>query len=485
MVTVAATRLPPRLSVLRLPLGVAFAATAVFLLASHALIDDAYITMAYARNLAFHLHWGLIADETANSATSPLNVIALALITVVARNALVAVGVLFVVAAVLAAQWLAALAEQLELSRTLPIIAVGLLLLNPLLLSTVGLEPYLTAALFAGLLRYGAARRGVAFGVVAGLTVLARPDCAVVVIVVALVLRPGWVRAIAAALVLTLPWYVFSWLVLGSALPDTLIIKAGESWSKYGFWNGPALYLAVYPGPTVLGFLPVVLGVLVLAGLLIFRLRAEWTPWQRAAAAAGLGAIAHYGVYGLLHTAPYHWYYAPLIVGSTLCFAIASARLSGRLVAVGAVVPAALACASLVVDVAHGLPWQRAPIATNWATAAEYQRMGEDLHGIVGTDAVESPGEIGTLAYYCDCAIVDAFSDRGRVIEAIEARERDSDDLAAALLRLNYAHLDFGEQPRPVAYHLRYEAKLPPSGPDQWPSDNWIDGPSRIVLLRG
>jgi hypothetical protein len=484
-VTAGGTRLPPRLSALSLPIGVAVAAAAVFLLVSHALIDDAYITMAFARNLAFHLHWGLIADETANSATSPLNVIALAVITAVVRNALVAVGVLFVVAAVLTAWWLAALGDQLGLSTALPIIAVGLLLLNPLLLSTVGLEPYLTAALFAGMLRYGAARRGGSFGVLAGLTILARPDCAVVVIVVALVLRPGWARAIGAVLLVTLPWYVFSWLVLGSALPDTLIIKAGESWSQYGFWNGPALYLDIYPGPAALGFLPVVLGVSVLAGLLIFRLRETWEPWQRSAAAAGLGGVAHYGVYGLLHTAPFHWYYAPLIVGSTLCFAIATARFPGRLAAAGAVVPAVLACASLVVDVTHGLPWQRAPITTNWATAAEYQRMGQDLHGIVGTSAVESPGEIGTLAYYCDCAIVDAFSDRGRVIDAIEARERESDDLAAALLRLDYVHLDVSQQPRPVGYRLHYEARLPPSGPDQWPSDNWIDGPSRIVLLRG
>ncbi|HEY0816873.1 MAG TPA: hypothetical protein VGE11_26660 [Pseudonocardia sp.] len=479
-----ATRLPPRLSALRLPVAVAVAATAVYVLVSRALIDDAYITMAYARNLAFHLHWGLIADETANSATSPLNVIALAVITAVVRNAQVAVGVLFVAAAVLAARWLADLGEQLELSRALPVVAVGLLLLNPLLLSTVGLEPYLTAALFAGLLRYGAARRGVAFGVLAGLTVLARPDCAVVVVVVAVVLRPGWVRAIGAALLVTVPWYVFSWLALGSALPDTLIIKAGERWSTFGFWNGPALYLTVYRGPTVLGFLPVVLGVPVLVGLLVVRLRAVWAPWQRAAAAAGLAAVAHYGVYGLLRTAPYHWYYAPLIIGTTLCFAIAAARLSGRFAAVCAVVPAALACASLFVDLQHGLPWQRALITTNWATPAEYQRMGQDLHGIVGTHAVESPGEIGTLAYYCDCAIVDDFSDRGRVIDAIEASERKSDDLAAALLRLNYDHLNTGQQPRPVAYHLHYESRLPPSGPDQWPSDNWIDGPSRIVLLR-
>ena len=311
----AVARRPPRVTGIGLTLGVAVAATAVFLLVSRALIDDAYITMAYARNLAFHLHWGLIADETANSATSPLNVIALGAITAVVRNTVVAVGVLFVLAAVLGARWLADLAADTGLSRALPVVAVGSLLVNPLLLSTVGLEPYLTAALFAGLLRYGVARRSVPFGVVAGLCVLARPDTAVVVVVVALVLRPRWARAIGAALAVTLPWYVVSWSVLGSALPDTLVMKVGDAWSAYGFWNGPLLYLAVYPAATVLAFLPVLAGLLVLVGLLVVRRRGTWAPWQRAAAAAGFGAVGHYGVYGLLHTAPYHWYYAPLIVG--------------------------------------------------------------------------------------------------------------------------------------------------------------------------
>src|SRR5206468_742874 len=162
-------------------------------------------------------------------------------------------------------RWLADLAAETGLPRLLPVVAVGSLLVNPLLLSTVGLEPYLTAALFAGLLRYGVARRAAAFGVVAGLCVLARPDTAVVVI--------------GAALAVTLPWYVFSWFVLGSALPDTLVMKVGESWSAYRFWNGPLLYLTVYPAATVLAFLPVLAGLAALVRLLAARM---WAPWQRA-----------------------------------------------------------------------------------------------------------------------------------------------------------------------------------------------------------
>ena len=269
----AVTRRLPEIRSLGLTAGVAVAATAVFLLVSRALIDDAYITMAYARNLAFHLHWGMIADETANSATSPLNVIALGAITAVVRDGVVAVGVLFVGSAVLAAHWLAELAADTGLHRALPAVAVGTLLVNPLLLSTVGLEPYLTAALLAGLLRYGVARRPVAFGVLAGLCVLARPDTAVVVVVVALVLRPAWLRAIGAALAVTLPWYVFSWFALGSALPDTLLMKANDAWDVFGFWNGPLLYLLKFPAATALSFLPVLAGLAALVGLLVVRPR--------------------------------------------------------------------------------------------------------------------------------------------------------------------------------------------------------------------
>ena len=40
-----------------------------------ALIDDAYITFQYARNLRDHHIWGFFPGTTTNTATSPLNVI--------------------------------------------------------------------------------------------------------------------------------------------------------------------------------------------------------------------------------------------------------------------------------------------------------------------------------------------------------------------------------------------------------------------------
>ena len=53
----------------------------VMFIANRGLIDDAYITLSYARNVAEHLHWGMIPTEESNTATSPLNVILLAVAT--------------------------------------------------------------------------------------------------------------------------------------------------------------------------------------------------------------------------------------------------------------------------------------------------------------------------------------------------------------------------------------------------------------------
>ena len=59
----------------------ALVAAAVFYVAHRGLVDDAYITLSYARNVAEHLHWGMIPAEESNTATSPLNVMMLAVAT--------------------------------------------------------------------------------------------------------------------------------------------------------------------------------------------------------------------------------------------------------------------------------------------------------------------------------------------------------------------------------------------------------------------
>ncbi len=125
--------------------------------------------MGYSRNLAFHGQWGLIPGETANSATSPLNVTLISLGTFVTRQPAVGVGLVLMASLAAAGWWSAQLGRLLGLSRLFPAIVVALLATSPLLVSTVGLEAYLGVALLVGLVRYGAEARWLPAGLVTGL----------------------------------------------------------------------------------------------------------------------------------------------------------------------------------------------------------------------------------------------------------------------------------------------------------------------------
>jgi hypothetical protein len=57
----------------------------------------------------------------------------------------------------------------------------------------------------------------------------------------------------------------------------------------------------------------------------------------------------------------------------------------------------------------QGLPWKWQPIIGKWATAADNARVGPEIGARGGGATVQAPPEIGTLAYFCECATVDAF----------------------------------------------------------------------------
>jgi hypothetical protein len=53
------------------------------------------------------------------------------------------------------------------------------------------------------------------------------------------------------------------------------------------------------------------------------------------AAAAGLGALAHFAVFATLKTPPYQWYYGPVVAGLTLCAATTAMVLPWRVLGYG------------------------------------------------------------------------------------------------------------------------------------------------------
>ncbi|NBH03417.1 hypothetical protein GTY80_09150, partial [Amycolatopsis sp. SID8362] len=108
------------------------------------------------------------------------------------------------------------------------VLGVALVLLNPFVLSAIGLEVLLIPAVLLVLTVVALEGRVRWFGVVAGLAVLTRIDLVVFVVVIALsapAIRRRLLPAAGFAVLTAAPWFLVSWIVFGSFVPDTLAIK--------------------------------------------------------------------------------------------------------------------------------------------------------------------------------------------------------------------------------------------------------------------
>jgi hypothetical protein len=247
----------------------------VFLLAHRGLIDDAYITLDYARTLARYGQWALEPGHPTNTATSPLNVVLLAVLIGLCGAPVLSVGVLLTLTLAATGAALSVICAQLGCDRRLAVAAVALLAVNPLLISTTGLETYLAVALIATLGAAVLACRPVTAGLVCGLLGLTRADLAAFGLAGLIGLatrcragtrlqRAGQVLGVAAAV--GLPWFAASWWWLGSAIPDTLLFKVSEVWEGNSFASGLWHYARGYPVATVLAVLPAAAGIVAVIG---------------------------------------------------------------------------------------------------------------------------------------------------------------------------------------------------------------------------
>jgi hypothetical protein len=334
--------------------------------------------------------------------------------------------------------------------------------------------------------RYALAGRPTPTGVIAGLVVLTRPDLIVFVIVILLGLRPARRRlgrsAVTAAAV-TLPWYAFSWWALGSAIPDTFVFKTIVNHFDIGytFLDGPVLWARFFPAASLLAWLPALVGVACLLGWAATAVARRGLSTEGTLAVVfGAGGIAHFGVFATLGTPPYQWYYAPVVAGLTLCGATTAMVLPWRRLVYGTI--AAGITLTFAFEVHHGLSWKITPIYSNWAVTAQYAAAAPGVAAAAADGkAVGSPGEIGALAFYCDCRIVDQFSDRGDAANWIEERMLKAGPLMRWLLKLNYHNLH--RHPAvPRTSQLSFEPAGQGSGPNRWPVNSPLHGPLTLVL---
>jgi len=460
-----------------LPFGGALVGALTGTVASRGLIDDTYITLAYARNLAAHGHWGMTPDITSNAATSPLNVLLLAgsfrvVEPFAGYDGELALAVLTTVLGALAAVFLGQYCRRAGLSSGWALGALVVVLANPMLISALGLEVVLVFTVLAALLAAGVTGRAGWFGVAAAAGLVARLDMIVFIAVLALIC--GGVRrrlhvAIATCCAAGLPWFAVSWWWLGSAIPDTFVIKTnqrdfgpGRTYFR-GLWTH---YVPDFAVAVAVSVAAAAIGVVVLL-LLLRRFR---RPEVAGLIGVGLGGAAYFVTYGFLGVPPYQWYYVPPLAALSVV-AVLGLGLLTRSRVVGVLLPAA-AIAGLgfsVPSAAWPLPWAYPPVFANFATPAQYREIGAEVGRIVGDERVAAPGEIGTLAYACDCELVDQFSDPAIVQGVIDARIAESGPVLGKLLEWNYARREVTPaQPTPWVLRWRSAAVPPPEGVRSW-----------------
>ena len=448
----------------------ALLAVAVMVVMHGAFIEDAFITLDYARNLAFHLHWGLLPDQVSNTQTSPLNAIVVALATVVVRDPLVAVWVVTVANALLLAWGLLALGRRWGLGRRLAVIALPLLFTTPLLVATTGMETMLGVCALVWLLDSAAAGDPRRFGWIAGVTALIRPDLAAVVLVVWLAHPPVRRPLLASVwatfsrlMVVALPWFAFSWVVLGSAVPDTLLIKTTHRFGDFAtaLWSDLP---QKFPSAIDTSLLVAALGVVAVV-VAPWVARRQGRPWWGVVPA--LAGIAYYLELLTIGASPYAWYYALPVAGLTLTFAWALALVRPRRVALGLLAVALVPAGSYWLPATrHGVPLAAAPVYGNWATSSDYRTLGLWLAAHHHGQTLRSAGEFGEMAYYCECRIVDRFSARGLLLPLITKETRHS-----LLWRVNYHFLDRDAEPvPPIDAHIHFD-RVEPTATPRWEVD--------------
>ena len=453
-------------------------ATLLFWLVHQALIDDAYITLTYARTLAEHGQWGMLPGHEANSATSPLNVLLLGGLNAILGDPVVAAGVLYVATCVALVLGLRGLGRATGLGDRVALLGAPLLIASPLLASTIGMETMLVVTAMVYLAWACVRQHPVLAGLTTGVLLWLRLDVVVIAAVLLLATPALWRRwrvvAGCAAAVVT-PWLVFSWFVLGSAIPDTLVIKSGKGWGHF---------LAALSKHYGLPFTWAVGGVVVIGGVGLLS-AATWVWWRRYAGsgtsivlALVLAGAAYFAVIWSLGVPPFFWYYAPTFAALALAATLGLAAVGTQL-AVPSARTAAIAIGAGLLTIT-AVPWSQAatahtplramPVRANWALPSQYEQIGRQVGATVGDTPVRTAGEVGTIAYFCYCTIADRFSDRARLVESINEARRES-----WLLRLNYLMLDTDElRPIEAGYRLDWRSG-PGAGVRGWTTTGIAD----------
>ena len=450
---------------------------------ANALTDDAFITLRYVKTLLNTGTWGFLPGYVTNAVTSPLNVFLLALAGVFLGPTINAV--IWLSAGILSLTTVLLIRISLYLFETkiFGYLAAGALIFNPLIISTLGLESILFIGLYILSAYLYLTNKWSLLAVALGLITITRFD-GILFFIVTLLLVPTFglrLRFAGIYLLCIAPWYIFSWIYLGSLLPDTLFIKiAQRSWGTWDFLNGLDLYYHVYHFETSFSFL------LLPFILLLFNKQVRELPAVQFLLST---SIAHFAGYSILHVPPYYWYYIPEITAIVLISSFGLGVLfqqvnsqTWKRKGIQGILPILLilqASGMFYILARDGFALTEMPIHTNWATHEQYREIGKWLKEHDDRSPTLVDGEIGTLGYYCDCYLSSFFSDR-KWLGQFAHKQTMGNGIKQSLYKINFLFLDKEAKFPPPAYLL---SEIP-SGKDagtegikEWrTTTKWISG---------
>lgn len=451
----------------------------------NALIDDAYITFQYARNLRDYGTWGFFPHTTTNTATSALNVMLTALVGIVIPDMVDAAMLLATIESLGLFLCLLVISKRI-LNQIWPgIISFVGTITNPLLVSTFGLETLLYILLVVVSLYSFLEKKWSFLAVSLALLTLTRADGILLFLVMFIFLiyrekvgSSQIIQFMSIYITCLLPWYIFSWVQLGSLMPDTFLLKVHQNWWGFNYLSGLGLYLYRYPFAFIPSFAFVPFGFFV-----VWR-KKGFTLTPSGGEILLVFGVAYFFAYVILQVPPYHWYYTPVAVSLNLTgiFSLStnlsnSGERTGKQRIFNTVLIATLAFSGAVVTIsqAGAFPLQEPPIHTNWGTGGQYKEIGTWLKDNLDIqDKIKLEGEIGTLAFYSERQLLDMFSCRYEQQEKIKQLKQQG-DLLGILARINYRWYETGEPCLSYDFRLAF---APPGdilpSPDEVLIKSWI-----------
>ena len=421
---------------------------------ANALTDDAFITLQYVKTLLTTGTWGFLPGYVTNAVTSPLNVFLLAFAGIFLGPTINAVIWLSACILALTVILLVQISTHLFRKAIFGYLAAGALIFNPLIISTLGLESILFVGLYILSLYLYITRKWDFLAVAVGLITITRFEGILFFVVMLLFVPTLKLRLRFAGIYLSCiaPWYIFSWVYLGSLFPDTLFIKIMQrAWGSWDFFNGPDLYFRVYPLETILSF-----SLLPFALLLLNKAVRSSLPIQFLL----LTSLAHFAGYSVLHVPPYYWYYVPEITALVLIGSFGLGILSQHgnaeiwkrkgIQVIATTLLTLQSFGMFYILARDGFPVTEMPIHTNWATHEQYEEIGQWLKEHDDARTILVDGEIGTLGYYCDCSVSSFFSDR-RWLQKYVRQQMSGKGIKPAFYKVNFLFLDKDAKfPQPI-----------------------------------